>query len=59
MPNDEQTVPALGREAHERGLVWVELVGREVYDRMVTQLERADWVPVEHPTVRLGDIGRS
>ena len=37
----------------------VELVGREVYDRMVTYLERADWVPVEHPTVRRGDIGRS
>ncbi|MEL0041240.1 MAG: hypothetical protein VW685_07970, partial [Ilumatobacter sp.] len=37
----------------------VELVGREVYDRMVTYLERAHWVPVEHPTVRRGDIGRS
>ncbi|MFZ8877905.1 MAG: hypothetical protein ACO3O1_02615 [Ilumatobacteraceae bacterium] len=36
----------------------VELVGQEVYDRMLTHLERDNWVPVEHPTVRRGDAGR-
>jgi len=36
----------------------VELVGEEVYDRMVGHLERASWVAVEHPTLRRGDAGR-
>ena len=30
----------------------VELVGEPIYDLMVEQLERADWVPIAHPTVR-------
>ena len=30
----------------------VELVGQHIYDLMVVQLERPDWVPVAHPTVR-------
>ncbi len=30
----------------------VELVGEAIYDLMVTQLERPDWVPLAHPTVR-------
>ena len=30
----------------------VELVGQEIYDAMVGQLERPDWVPLPHPTVR-------
>ncbi|CAN5394632.1 hypothetical protein BH23ACT3_BH23ACT3_15040 [soil metagenome] len=30
----------------------VELIGREVYDLMVTQLERPGWTPLPHPTMR-------
>ena len=30
----------------------VELIGQPIYDRMVEQLERPDWVPLAHPTVR-------
>jgi hypothetical protein len=30
----------------------VELVGREIYDLMVEQLERPDWVPLPHPVLR-------
>lgn len=30
----------------------VELIGQPIYDLMVTQLERPDWVPLAHPTVR-------
>ena len=30
----------------------VELVGQAVYDLMVAQLERPEWVPLPHPTVR-------
>ncbi|MEO6570931.1 MAG: hypothetical protein ABIO83_05235 [Ilumatobacteraceae bacterium] len=30
----------------------IELVGPVVYDLMVEQLERADWVPLPHPTLR-------
>jgi hypothetical protein len=31
----------------------VELVGQPIYDAMVEQLERPEWVPVPHPTLRL------
>ena len=30
----------------------IELVGREIYDLMVSQLTRPTWVPLPHPTVR-------
>jgi hypothetical protein len=30
----------------------VELVGAHIYDMMVTQLERPNWVPLPHPAVR-------
>jgi len=30
----------------------VELVGQQVYELMVEQLERPAWVPLPHPTVR-------
>jgi len=30
----------------------IELMGRRVYKILVTQLERPDWVPIEHPVVR-------
>jgi len=30
----------------------IELVGQVVYDRMVAQLERPDWIPLPHPTLR-------
>ncbi len=30
----------------------VELVGREIYDLIVSALERPDWTPLPHPTVR-------
>ena len=30
----------------------VELVGEHVYDAMVQQLERPNWVPLPHPAVR-------
>ena len=30
----------------------VELVGADIYDRMVEQLERPGWIPLPHPTVR-------
>ncbi len=30
----------------------VELVGQEIYDLMVEQLERPQWVPLAHPTIR-------
>jgi len=30
----------------------VELVGQEIYDLAVAQLERPEWVPLPHPTVR-------
>jgi hypothetical protein len=30
----------------------VELVGQRIYDLMVAQLERPDWTPLPHPTVR-------
>ena len=30
----------------------VELVGAGIYDRLVTLLERPDWIPVAHPTLR-------
>ncbi len=30
----------------------VELVGKPIYDLMVEQLERPDWVPLPHPTLR-------
>ena len=32
----------------------VELVGQAIYDLMVEQLERPDWVPLPHPAVRRG-----
>jgi hypothetical protein len=32
----------------------VELIGQGIYDRMVEQLERPDWVPLPHPAVRRG-----
>ena len=30
----------------------VELVGPDIYDTLVEQLERPGWVPLEHPVVR-------
>jgi hypothetical protein len=30
----------------------VELVGREIYDLMVEQLERPNWIPLPHPVLR-------
>jgi hypothetical protein len=30
----------------------VELIGQEIYDLMVEQLERPDWIPLPHPVVR-------
>ena len=30
----------------------IELVGPAVYDTMVVQLERPNWVPLPHPAVR-------
>ena len=30
----------------------IELVGQPIYDLMVEQLERPDWVPLPHPTLR-------
>lgn len=30
----------------------VELIGQEIYDLLVEQLERPEWVPLPHPTVR-------
>jgi hypothetical protein len=30
----------------------VELIGQPIYDLMVVQLERPDWVPVAHPTLK-------
>ena len=32
----------------------VEMVGRHIYDAMVEQLERPEWVPLPHPVVRSG-----
>jgi hypothetical protein len=32
----------------------VELIGQGIYDQMVEQLERPDWVPLPHPAVRRG-----
>ena len=55
-------LPDSAYSAYARHLAIVEpmeqLVGEEVYDRMVGHLERASWVPVEHPTLRRGDAGR-
>ena len=30
----------------------VELVGQEIYDLVIEQLQRAEWVPLPHPTLR-------
>jgi hypothetical protein len=32
----------------------VELIGQGIYDQLVEQLERPDWVPLPHPAVRRG-----
>ena len=32
----------------------VELVGQPIYDTLVVQLERPDWIPLPHPAVRRG-----
>lgn len=36
----------------------VELVGQQIYDLMVRQLERSEWVPLPHPTVRAATEAR-
>ena len=36
----------------------IELVGEEVYELMVGQLERPQWVPLPHPAVRWTLTGR-